>query len=66
MLFCALDRFDQVSGKGSRRCLSFYPHLPGQPLWGEHRLDPANDPESQRGEHFYKDFSQNLKIFSLV
>lgn len=65
MLLCELGRFDQVSGEGSRRCLSCYPYLPGQPLWGEHRLAPANDPESQGGESTYKDVSQNSPIFSL-
>lgn len=30
-------------------CFSFYPYLPWQPLWGQHRLAAANDPEGQRG-----------------
>lgn len=42
-------RSDQVSCQRGVCGLGLHPHLPGQSLWGQHRLAAAHDPESQRG-----------------
>lgn len=44
-----LIRSDQVSCQRGVCGFGLHPHLPGQSLWGQHRLAAAHDPESQRG-----------------